>query len=231
MKAKSYFLLILSLFTLLLLIGCTAKQTPPPTYNREFVASEVEAAAKTLIERSLDFNEILYGKGIEYEADHSNSIYKPASDASLEKYSISTVEDLKSKLSEVFSSGYIDQVNKSDIFNPVVDDGGVRRYTRYFDKTQEGGETKLFVNAVYDYVLKNTYEYITEPKALRSSGDVVIVVATVRATIKDEEGKVKKTRDFDHEIKLVEEASGWRIHSSTYIVYNEYTDIYEEMTK
>lgn len=230
MKVKSYFLLVLSLFTLFSLFGCTDESTPP-TYNREFVASEVEAAAKILIERSIDFNEILYGKGIEYEDDHSNSIYKPAADAALQKYGIRSVEDLKFKLSEVFSSGYIDQINKSDIFNPVVDDGGVRRYTRYFDKTDEDGNTKLFVNAVYDYVLKNTYEYITDPKAVRSSGDVVIVKATVRATIKDEEGNVKKARDFDHEIKLVEESSGWRIHSSTYIVYNEYTDIYEEMTK
>jgi hypothetical protein len=75
-------------------------------------------------------------------------------------------------------------------------------------------------------VLKNSYEYIGSVKAVRSEGDFVIVSATVRAT---RDGSISK--DFKLEIKLIEESEGWRLASPTYKVYNEYTDIYEDMTK
>ena len=107
-----------------------------------------------------------------------------------------------------------------------MEDEITKSYARYFEDEDEEGKTVIYVNKSYNFVLKNSYEYIGRVKAERSEGDFVIVSATVRAT---RDGGISK--DFKLEIKLIEESEGWRLASPTYKVYNEYTDIYEDMTK
>ncbi len=237
---KKRVLLIFTIITLLLsLFSCSGNEEEPTVTNRNYNKTEVEEAAKALIENSISLNEILYGKGLEWEEDGGVGIYKKATQNSLSHYDIKTVADLKEKLTDVFSSKYIDALNKSDVFSSVKDGETIKHYTRYYDHTEKVGEgdgekteeTYLLVNTVYNYPLKNRYEYISEPVAKRAEGEYVIVVATVRATIIGDDGEVKKVRDFEHEIKLIEENGNWRLDSGTYIVYNEYTDIYEDMNK
>ncbi len=193
--------------------------------NREYDKEEVETAAKSLIEKSLILNEILYGKGIGYIDDESSLIYKTADEKSLESFGVYSVEDIKNEISKVFSSKYIASIEKSDIFTPLVEDDVTIGYARYFEDEKDGKIT-FYVNSSYNFALKNPYEYIGNIEAIRSEGEYVIVKAIVKATRKD--GKI---REFEHEIKLIEESAGWRLATSTYVVYNEYTDIYEDMNK
>ena len=99
-------------------------------------------------------------------------------------------------------------------------------YARYFEDEDKDGKYTIYVNKYYDFALKNSYEYVGSVKAVRSEGEYVIVSATVKATRED-----GISRDFNLEIKLIEESEGWRLASPTYKVYNEYTDIYEDMIK
>jgi hypothetical protein len=205
---------------------CSFASCAEEEYNREYNAKEVEDAAEILIEKSLVLNEILYGKGIGYIEDESTEIYKKADPKSLEEFGITRLSDVENKLREVFSKSYVDTVYSSDIFTPLVEDEITKMYARYFEDEDKDEKHTIYVNKCYDFVLENSYEYIGKVKAVRSEGDYVIVSATVRAVRK---GDISK--DFNLEIKLIEEREGWRLASPTYKVYNEYTDIYEDMTK
>ncbi len=227
MKNKRIVSLFLIFILLLSFFGCKKEENEDKIKNRDYDKSQVEEAAKILIEKSVPVNELLFGKGLEYEEDNQNGIYKKAAASSLEKYGVNKVEDIKAMASEVYSSGYMSTVNSSDIFSSVSDGENIRFYTRYYNN-EEGG---IFVNSTYDYALENRYEYISEPSAIGSIGEVVVVKVTVRATIIGENGESVKSRDFDHQIKMIEEDGKWKLHSSSYIVYNEYTDIYEDMNK
>ena len=220
-RSRSFWALILSFVMIFSLISCAEEE-----YNREYNSAEVEAAAEELIESSLVLNDILYGKGIGYTEDESTSIYKVADKESLEKFEIEHISDIEPRLRAVFSKAYVDTVYSSDIFTPLVEDEITKSYARYFEDEDKEGKTVIYVNKSYNFVLKNSYEYIGRVKAERSEGDFVIVSATVRAT---RDGGISK--DFKLEIKLIEESEGWRLASPTYKVYNEYTDIYEDMTK
>ncbi len=228
---KKRLLLLLAVISILFSLFSCSDNEDKDVPDREYNAAEVEQAAKILIEKSLSLNEILYGKGLEWEEGESNENYKKASSASLSHYGINTVDELKKKISEVFSSKYIESLNKSDVFSSVKDGDTIRFYTRYFDDEDENGKSCIFVYTNYDYELKNGYEYITEPKAIGADGDIVIVKATVRASIYGENGQIVKVRDFEHEIKMIEENGAWRLNSETYIVYDEYRDQYENMNK
>lgn len=216
---RSVIAVTLLLSLILSLLSCKEE------YNREYNKEEVEHEAMRLINESLILNEIIYGKGIDYIEDDTNLIYKKADKASLEYYKINSLSDIKTRLSSVFSKSYVDAIYRSDIFTPLVEDDVTKRYARYFEEENDG-VLDIFVNICYDYALKNSYEYVGGVVADRSVGDYVYVKATVKATRED--GKVK---EFPIEIRLVEEENGWRLASSTYLVYNEYTDIYEDMTK
>ena len=220
-RSHSFIALFLLLVLLCSFVSCTEEE-----YNREYNAKEVEDAAEALIKKSLVLNEILYGKGIGYIEDESTQIYKVADQKSLDKFGIVRLSDIEKMLREVFSKSYIETVYSSDIFTPLVEDEITKMYARYFDDEEKDGKYTIYVNKYYDFVLKNKYEYIGKVKAVRSEGDYVIVSSTVRA---EREGGISK--DFNLEIKLIEESEGWRLASPTYKVYNEYTDIYEDMTK
>ena len=220
-RSQSFLALVLSLIFICSLISCSEEK-----YNREYDAEKVEAIANELIAKSIVLNDILYGKGIGYKEDDSTEIYKVADEKSLEKLGIEHLSDVEPRLRSVFSKAYVDTVYSSDIFTPLVEDDITKSYARYFEDEDKDGKTTIYVNKYYSFALKNKYEYIGDVKAVRSEGDYVIVSATVRAT---REGGISK--DFKLEIKLIEESEGWRLASPTYKVYNEYTDIYEDMNK
>lgn len=226
MKVNKIIITLLSILVTLTLYSCK----PEEVYNREYDESEVLLYARELIEKSLPLNEILYGEGLAYDENVGVGIYKQATSESLAKYQIENMKSLTDKIEAVFSDSYIRTINASDIFNSVTDEGVIVSYSRYFEDETEGeGEekiSKILVNSKYDYFLKNKYEYIGDISVKGSEGEYVIVSALIRATRAD-----GKSRDFNLDIKLIEEEDGWRISTPTYIVYNEYTDIYEDMIK
>lgn len=232
MNKRRVLLLFVVLSVLFTIFSCS-KEEPSEVKNREYNAKEVEEAAKILIEKSLPYNEILYGKGLDFDSeDEGMGIYKKATEESLQKYGIKSVEDLKEKLSEIYSSKYIEKkLLSTDIFSSGSDGNNLKFYARYFDEVDEDGNTYVYVNSIYEYDLKNTYEYISEPRATSSIGDLVVIKATVRATMQQSNTEKPKTKDIEHEIRLIEENGKWLLYSSTYVVYDEYTDIYENMNK
>ncbi|MBQ8322103.1 MAG: hypothetical protein IJX92_07045 [Clostridia bacterium] len=227
MKADRIIIFLLTLLLSLSLFSCTESTVK----NREYDEQEVLLEARELIEKSISLNEILYGDGLSYDEESGIGIYKEATEESLSKYGIADMKDLTEKIEAVFSDSYIKTINSSDIFNPIVDEGVTLSYARYFEDEKETDDPQLkksiiLVNSKYEYTLKNKYEYIGELSVKGSEGEYVIVSSVVRATRAD--GAV---RDFVIEIKLIEETYGWRLSTPTYVVYNEYTDIYEDMIK
>ncbi len=217
-KMTALFLIIILCFSL---FSCKEE-----IKNRDYDKAEVEAAARVLIEKSLILNEILYGKGIGYIEDDSALIYKEADKESLKSFGVSSIAEIRDEISQVFSSKYIENIEKSDIFKPLVEDNVTISTTRYFEDG-EGEEKVFYVNSAYEYVLKNSYEYLSDITAVRSEGEYVIIKARVKATRSDD-GRIKT---FDNEIKLIEESAGWRLASTTFVVYNKSTDIYNGIDK
>ena len=216
--SKKIIAVILSLITLLSLISCEV--------DREYDEDEVITAARELVERSYSVNELLWGEGLEFGED-GVGVYKAATSDSLKKYGIDSVEDMKNKVREVYSSSYSEKIFTSDIFTSVKIDNVIKGYARYSQKYGENDEpTELLVRTDYDFSLKGSYVYKDVFEVVDVEGEIIVISATVTAT-----SHTGKTKDISCELRLIEEQSGWRLVSPSYVVYNEYTDIYEDLNK
>jgi hypothetical protein len=194
--------------------------------DREYNEAEVLAATADLIEKSLPLNEMFYGKGIAY-TDEGVGIYKIADTESLNSFGVSTVEEMKSLAREVYTESFCKGLYSSEVFSSVKIDDTVKSYTRYYQELDsDGNPTHIMVNSKYEYFLKGSYEYNENMSVIDVSGEVITVRTLVSVT--SESGKVK---NINLDLKLIEEADGWRLASPTYAVYNEYTDIYEDLKK
>ena len=216
--SKKIIAVILSLITLLSLISCEV--------DREYDEDEVITAARELVERSYSVNELLWGEGLEFGED-GVGVYKAATSDSLKKYGIGSVEDMKNKVREVYSSSYSEKIFTSDIFTSVKIDNVIKGYARYSQKYGENDEpTEILVRTDYDFSLKGSYVYKDVFEVVDVEGEIIVISATVTAT-----SHTGNTKDISCELRLIEEESGWRLVSPSYVVYNEYTDIYEDLNK
>ena len=194
--------------------------------DREYDEGEVLAAAAELIEKSLPLNELLYGKGLSYGEEHIGIYYK-ATDESLAAFGIETVEQMKNMVREIYSTDYSESILTSDAFSPITVDDVIVGYTRYYQSEDEDGNPNgIMVKSDYDYPLKNSYEYHANMSVIDVEGEVIVVRTMVTATSAD--GKVM---NVNNDIRLIEEESGWRLMTPTYVVFNDYTDIYDKLKK
>ncbi len=215
---KRILALLLVIISLLSIVSCEK--------DREYDEGEVLAAAAELIERSLPLNELLYGKGLSYGDEHIGIYYK-ATDESLSSFGIETVEQMKNMVRDIYSAEYSESILTSDIFSPITVDEVIVGYTRYYQAEDEDGNLNgIMVKSDYDYPLTNSYEYHPNMEVIDVEGEVIVVRTMVTATSAD--GKVM---NVNHDIRLIEEESGWRLMTPTYVVYNEYTDIYDNLKK
>ncbi|MBQ7387151.1 MAG: hypothetical protein IJW03_03180 [Clostridia bacterium] len=215
---KKIISVILAFVVLLSFVSCDK--------DREYDEAEVLSAASALIEKSHRLNELFYGKGLEF-SDEGVGKYKLATAESLEYYGISTIEDMKSLTREIFSESYSEIIFNSSVFSPVQIDDVIKSYARYsqsYDK--EGNPNGIMVLSDYDYSLKGTYEYSSSMEVVDVEGEVIVVRTLVTAT--SEDGKVK---NINFDIRLFEESYGWRLVTPTYVVYNEYSDMYDNLKK
>ena len=188
-------------------------------FNREYDEGEVSAAAEELIKKSEILNEIYWGKGIPYVEDPnlSNGAYYPADETYLKNIGIKTIDDLKTKTKEVFSSDMCEWVFESVLSS--VGTGTSVYLSRYVQ--QYGGEDLnepeyILVNKNYRIMLPDTvvYDY-GSIRVIGSSGDLVTV--NIDCTVTNSDGdNSKKTISVD----LIEESGGWRIATPTYTVYS-----------
>jgi hypothetical protein len=192
--------------------------------DRDYDEAVVLSSAYGLIEKSHKLNELLYGPGLEF-SDEGVGKYKLATEESLEKYGISTVDDMKAMVSEIFSESYSKIIFASDVFSSVKVDDVIKSYARYYQSYDENGNPNgIMVLSDYDYPLRGTYTYTDSLKVYDVEGEIIIVEAVVTAT--SESGK---TKNLNFKIRLYEEPFGWKLISPTYVVYNEYSDLYDNL--
>ena len=194
--------------------------------DREYDEEQVLSATRELIDKSYKLNELLWGKGLSF-SDEGIGIYKLATEESLSEYGISTLEDIKNMAREVFSTMYSGIVFNSDVFTSVKIDDVIKSYARYYQKYDENDEPAgIMVRSDYEYELKGSYEYADALSVIDVEGEIIVVRALATATSEND-----KTKTFEVDLRLIEEEGGWRLISPTYVVYNEYSDIYEDLKK
>ena len=215
---KRILALLLLVTTLFSIVSCEN--------DREYDEGEVLAAAAELIEKSLPLNELLYGKGLSYGEEHIGIYYK-ATDESLAAFGIETVEQMKNMVREIYSTDYSESILTSDAFSPITVDDVIVGYTRYYQSEDEDGNPNgIMVKSDYDYPLKNSYEYHANMSVIDVEGEVIVVRTMVTAT-----GVDGRIMNVNNDIRLIEEESGWRLMTPTYVVFNDYTDIYDKLKK
>ena len=191
--------------------------------DREYDEAEVLACAADLIERSKTLNEIYFGKGYEYDEEKKNGIYCQATDESTEYFGIHSVAELKVRTKEIFSDSLSDRMFNT-VLSSIVDEG-ISHYARYYDtKADANGRVFIMVNKNYEYYLKGSIQYLDGIYVKDVEGEEIILAVPVILT--SESGKTKQK---EIEVRMIEEDDGWRLSSSTDAIYNENTDIYEEL--
>ena len=209
MVKRSVLLTLVVIFVIFCLVSCGEK-------NREYDEQEVTLAAKSLIESSAILNELYYGYGIAYDITATN----PSSDGyciadflSVKSFGIETVDDIKEMTRQCFSQELSNLVIGTKL-SSVSDGTGIVGYARYYQKYNalDNSPECIMVFKKADVLLtdKIVYDY-NSVKALRSEGEHVIV--SVNLTVTNKEG-ISQNQTL--EVKLIEEASGWRLDSPTY---------------
>ena len=191
--------------------------------DREYNEAEVIAAAEELLDMVKSINEIYYGKGFEYDEGESIGIYKRATDESLLKFGIGSVEELKAVTKQVYSDSRA-EIMFDTVLEAVSDDGVIRHYARYYDHKGDDGESFIMVNSQYSYHLTGDIEYLPGIRVSDVDGEVIIITVPVRLT--SDKGKIK---DTTLQIGMIEEDDGWRFSTPTHAVYNESSDAYEDL--
>ena len=190
--------------------------------DREYNEAEVISAAKELLSKAQRLNEIYYGKGIEYDPDgYTSGIYTAASAESLGQLAVTSIEDLKRETLDVFSDKWA-----SVMFNSVlssVNYSEITHYARYYE-FKKNGENVIMVNRSYEYYLKGSIEYLDGIYVKDVEGQEIVLSVPVILT--SESGKTKKK---NIEVRMIEESDGWRFSSGCDAVYNESSDIYEDL--
>ena len=193
--------------------------------DREYDEREVIESAEALLDKAKILNEIYYGKGIAWQEESGNGIYKRADGASLEKFGIFSIEELKTKTLEVFSDARCVTMFNT-VLSSIKDDDVIVHYLRYYQQTDEDGTSYIMVNSKYDYHMKGSMEYLSGIRVTDVKGEIIVISVPVKLV--SESGKVKNT---EIEVEMIEESDGWRFASPCEAVYNESTDIYDELNK
>ena len=195
--------------------------------DRKYDEAEVLAAARELISNSIPLNEIYYGAGFDFEDDGKSGIYKSATAESLEKYGVSTIDDIKAKTLEVFCDSVAESMF-SAAFSSITDDDVIVYYSRYYQAYDENkNPTGIMVNSAYEYFLTGDISYDYDSLTVIDVEGEVIKLG-INADVSSKTGKVKT---MSLTIRIIEEDDGWRLKSPSYAVYNESTDIYENQNK
>lgn len=210
MSNKIFALVLCMTLILLLFTSCKNKKVK----DREYNEAEVCAAAQLLIEKSKILNEIYYGAGIPYIEDESDEgVYRVADPEYIEQlyqnYGIKDVETLKEKTREVFS-----EAGSNSIISSMLTNIAGTSYARYY-VAKKSGELMVYTEA--ENYFKNTaaVEYIYDGMYVSDvEGEYLTVTLKVKTT-----GTDGSTNTKDFPVKLIEEASGYRLSGATYAAH------------
>ena len=227
LKVISCMLLVVSLLTL---IACKNKEEEeewiPP---REYDETEVLENATHLIHTAKKINTVLWGVGIlSIDDDGSDHTYLPASSEEMEEYGIYSVEDIRKIMKRYYSAGVCDTVEKTILGNVRDENSSIVSLVRYYDdKDKETGDVTLMVNRKANVYFTNEVEYHTETMRIKEVKGEVIYLTVDVVVYDDENNAYERCLTFS----VIEEDTGWKLHSPTYMKYDPYTDIYDNLTK
>lgn len=167
---------------------------------------EAKALVEDLVSRSLELNDIYFGKkGLKYiDSGNPNDIYMRVSET--EKYALKS--ELIKATNKVFSQSYASSIIDM-AFNGVQSEINVGSAQSRF--MVMGDDDWLYVNKDYDYIYENgtEYDYSTIEITYTSSK---FVEATISGKYMTDKGYVDTVVD----ITLVCENDEWRLNSATY---------------
>ena len=217
------FLVVFSAF----LFSC--KETEPEIPPREYVESEVIENAEALLIGSQDINCILWGVGILPNPEEENTgVYAECSVEEKERYGIQSVDDIRTLCQKIYSEAMCQTVENTILGTVRDENESIVSLVRYYDKTDSETQTvSLMVRTDFHVYFEKPVTYHTQTLKIKEvKGEVIYL--TVDVTLYDEENLPHdKTLTFS----VIEEADGWRLHSPTYMKYDAYSDIYDNLTK
>ncbi len=188
--------------------------------NRKYDEDEVISAARELIRKSDILEDILFGEGFTVDYMDSGIGYKRADATSVKHYSdllgvsFTDIDGLRSVISGVYTAGYA-----GDIFSGVLY-GSPDSNTRYY---QDGDDIMVYANYARTKKDEITYHYDT----LKVSGvKGKKITVSLDITILTDGGK---SQNRNISVDMIEEASGWKLDTPTYAVYNENYDKYKDL--
>ena len=221
-------LIVLAVMIFSALCSCKEKKEEIPP--REYVESEVIENATALLEGAKDINRILWGVGIlPTESDEgTGGVYLECKAEDMARYGIECVEDIRT-LCKTYYSGAVCQTVENTVLGNVRDENeSILSLVRYYDKTdKETNVSTLMVHTEAKVYFEKEVTYHTETLKIKEVRGEVIYL-TVNVTVYDEnDAPYQRVLTFS----LLEEESGWRLHSPTYMKYDPYADIYDNLTK
>ena len=184
-KIKSLLSLAMVIVMLFSLVSC----------EKKVEENEAKVLVKNLVSESCKLNEILYGKGMEYEKSEDgkySTIYSRVKDDAPFK----TRKELEKEIKEVFTAAYANSL-VSHAFTLTTGLFGENSYPRY----QEGSDKVLTV--MRDYQAREITQYNFDTIKIEKCRKNKIV-----ATILSTENELV-------EIYLIREVNGWRLDSAT----------------
>ncbi len=188
--------------------------------DRKYDEAEVKAAAERLIKKSALIEDILFGEGFSVDMMDTGIGYKKVEPASIEQYSeklgesFSDLSGFRAVISKVYTAGYA-----GDIFSGVLY-GTVDSNTRYYQDGEYIMADTTFKRKKTDSI---TYHY-QSLKVADVNGEKITV--SIDITITRQDGK---SQNRNIEIDMIEEASGWKLDTPTFAVYNEKYESYKEL--
>ena len=184
-KISKFLLCLIMIFTLTFpLVSCGGMEE-----------AEAKVLVEEIVKRSETLNDILYGKGMEYEESEDgkySTIYSRIKDDA----PLKTRKELEKEIKEVFTAAYANSlVSHAFALTPGL--FGDNSYPRY----QEGSDKVLTVMRDYEAREITQYDYSTIKIEKCKKNKIV-------ATILSTENEIV-------EIYLIKEVNGWRLDSAT----------------
>lgn len=167
--------------------------------------------AEQLLEKSAVVNEICFGEGLAYGGDNAYATggYLEATEESRAKYGVSSTEDIKALIAEVYSVAMIDYINEV-ILNPVKEENTFVSYRRYFDAMDGEGGVALMVKKDYEPLAIGKVSYANlRVESLSRARATVLVDITVT------NGDQSRT-DKDVSLAMRFEDGAWKFDTVTY---------------
>lgn len=214
---RSIWIILCLILMLSFAVSCKkepADTTPPP---REYVESEVLAEAGSLLSECGRINSILWGVGIpvlESEEALKKGNYIEADAEWIQNEDIRTLDDLRSLCQKVYAKEICEMVERT-VFSPVKDgEDNVIALVRYYDYTEDE-KSYLMVNTKSTVYFERDAEYLIDTLKIKEvKGEKIYLTVDVLVY---GEGNQSQTRTLT--FSVLEEESGWRLSTPTYMAY------------